>query len=116
MYLSETLYRSGNDDSTKDAVGMMITISFHDNKFTMEEVCWGAEEDCERSRNSEVELKWIFDEKNTKKLMLRTGTHDAKGLMKAMVERFKNDGCCVCDSIIKFCEEKGLTYSFCVYP
>ena len=78
------------DDSMNGCadVGTLFAIGYQDEKFYMVKVNWGAEEDWERSRDGEVEMTWSFDEENTKKIMLRTGTHNAKDMMKAMHERF----------------------------
>lgn len=58
----------------------MLAIGYDNGKFYIVKVNWGAEEDWERSRDGEVEMNWYFDEENTKKLMLRTGTHNGKDL------------------------------------
>jgi len=76
------------DDAANSRVGTMFAIGYQDEKFYMVKLNWGAEEDWERSRDGEVEMTWSFDEENTKKIMLRTGTHNAKDMKQAMYERF----------------------------
>ena len=70
-------------------VGSMFAIGYQDEKFYMVKVYWGAEEAYERSRDGKVEMNWYFDEENTKKIMLRTGTHNAKDMMQIIDAHFE---------------------------
>lgn len=96
-------------------MGTLIAIHYDDGIFQIVKVNWGAEEDYERSRSGEVEMNWYFDEENTKKLMLRTGTHDAKSMMHSIYERFKDKAQMADWYITKFCDEKGIKYTFNVH-
>lgn len=103
-----------NDDRGK-SIGTMLSIAYDNGKFSMVKVNWGTEEDYERSRDGEVEMNWWFDEENTKKLMLRTGTHNGKDMIKAMYERFKDKADIADFFIILFCDEKKIEYTYNVY-
>ena len=81
----------------------------------MVKVNWGAEEDWERSRDGEVEMNWYFDEENTKKIMLRTGTHSAKDMMQAMYERFGKYKDFADFHIEKWCNEKDIKFEYYVH-
>lgn len=98
-----------HDDGDK-GIGTMLVIEFCDGKFSMEKVNWGTEEDVERSRDGEVEMTWIFDDENTQKLMLRTGTHNGKELIEEMNNRFRKHKNHADEYIERFCEEKEITY------
>jgi hypothetical protein len=93
----------------------MFAIGYQDEKFYMVKVNWGAEEDWERSRDGEVEMTCSFDEENTKKIMLRTGTHNAKDMMKAMHERFGKYEAFADLYIEKWCQEKEIKYDYYVH-
>ena len=69
----------------------------------------------ERNKRGEVEANYVWDEENTKKLMLRTGTHNGKDLVKAMYERFGDKDSSADSYIRKFCEEKGIKYTMQVW-
>lgn len=103
-----------HDDGVKSE-GTMLSIAYDNGKFSMVKVNWGTEEDYERSRDGEVEMNWWFDEENTKKLMLRTGTHNGKDMIKAMYERFKDKADIADFFIILFCDEKEIEYTYNVY-
>ena len=100
------------DDAANSRVGTMLAIGYQDEKFYMEKLNWGAEEDWERSRDGEVEMTWSFDEENTKKIMLRTGTHNAKDMMQAMYERFGKYKALAHSHIKKCCQEKYTKYDY----
>lgn len=103
-----------NDDVGK-SIGTMLAIAYDNGKFSMVKVNWGTEVDYERSRDGEVEMNWYFDEENTKKLMLRTGTHNGKDMLKALYERFKEKADMADFYIIKFCDEKEIKYTYYVF-
>ena len=96
-------------------VGSMFAIGYQDEKFYMVKVYWGAEEDYERSRDGEVEMNWYFDKDNTKKIMLRTGTHNARDMMQAMAVRFSKHGGFADHYIEKWCNEKEIKFDFYVH-
>lgn len=95
--------------------GTMLAIEYRCEKFYMVKVYWGAEEDWERSRDGEVEMNWRFDEENTKKIMLRTGTHNAEEMMQAMYERFGKYRDSADRLIEKWCQEKEIEYNYYVH-
>ena len=96
-------------------VGTLFAIGYQDEKFYMVKVNWGAEEDWERSRDGEVEMNWYFDKENTKKIMLRTGTHNAKDMMQAMYERFGKYKDFADFHIEKWCNEKDIKFEYYVH-
>ncbi len=106
-----------HDDAAGGRVdeGTLLTIEYLNGKFYMVKVNWGTEEDWERSRDGEVEMNWCFDEENTRKIMLRTGTHNAKEMMQAMYERFGKYKDSADHYIEKWCQEKEITYSYYVH-
>lgn len=106
-----------HDDAAGGRVdeGTLLTIEYLNEKFCMVKVSWGAEEDWERSRDGEVEMNWCFDEENTRKIMLRTGTHNAKEMMQAMYERFGKYKDSADHYIEKWCQEKEIEYSYYVH-
>ena len=104
-----------HDDAANSRVGTMFAIGYQDEKFYMEKLNWGAEEDWERSRDGEVEMTWSFDEENTKKIMLRMGTHNAKDMMQVMYERFGKYKAFADIYIEKWCKEKEIEYNYYVH-
>lgn len=112
-YYSITFHDDAADGSVEE--GTMFAIEFRDGSFSMVKVYWGAVEDWERSSDGEVEMNWYFDEENTKKIMLRTGTHNAKDMMQAMYERFGKYKDLADSYIEKWCEEKEIKYSYYVH-
>lgn len=103
-----------NDDVGK-SIETMLSIAYDNGKFSIVKVNWGTEEDYERSHNGEVEMNWCFDEENTKKLMLRTGTHNGKDMLRALYERFKEKADMADFYITKFCDEKEIKYTYNVF-
>ena len=103
-----------HDDAADGRVdeGTLLTIEYLNGKFYVVKVNWGTEEDWERSRDGEVEMNWCFDEENTRKIMLRTGTHNAKEMMQAMYERFGKYKDSADHYIEKWCQEKEIEYSY----
>lgn len=106
-----------HDDAAGGRVdeGTLLTIEYLNGKFYMVKVNWGTEEDWVRSRDGEVEMNWCFDEENTRKIMLRTGTHNAKEMMQAMYERFGKYKDSADHYIEKWCQEKEIEYSYHVH-
>lgn len=106
-----------HDDAADGRVdeGTLLTIEYLNEKFCMVKVFWGAEEDWERSRDGEVEMNWRFDEENTKKIMFRTGTHNAEEMMQVMYERFGKYKDSSDHYIEKWCQEKEIEYSYYVH-
>ena len=106
-----------HDDAADGRVdeGTLLTIEYLNGKFYMVKVNWGTEEDWVRSRDGEVEMNWCFDEENTRKIMLRTGTHNAKEMMQAMYERFGKYKDSADHYIEKWCKEKEIEYSYHVH-
>ena len=73
---------------TGTKVGDILDFVYEDGRCGMNHYYWGSEIDYEYSRRGEVEHNYIWDKKNTKKLMLRTGTKNGKALVEAIYERF----------------------------
>ena len=96
-------------------VGQSLDFVYDNGRCGMNHYYWGSEMDYERSRDGEVESHYIWDEENTKKLMLRTGTHNGKDLVKAIYERFKDKGTSADLCIREFCEKKGIKYDMQVW-
>lgn len=64
--------------------------------------------------NNNLDRVTYFDEENTKKMMLRTGSHDGEGLINEIQKRFGSDGDRAKDKIEDFCKAKGIDYKpFC---
>lgn len=97
------------------SVGTLLAIEYRDEKFLMVKVNWGAEDDWERSKDGEVEMVWYFDEENTKKITLRTGTHNAKDMMQAMYQLFGKYKKRADFYIQKWCKEKDIKFDYYVY-
>lgn len=106
-----------HDDAANGRVdmGTLFAIGYQDEQFYMVKVNWGAPSDWERSHDGEVELNWYFNEENTKKIMLRTGTHNAKDMMQAMYERFGKHGAFAAMYIEDWCKEKDIEYNYYVH-
>lgn len=104
------------DDTENGAeAGTLFAIQYQDGKFYMVKVCWGTKADYACSRDGEIEENWYFDEENTRKIMLRTGTHNAKDMMQAMYERFgkyKDFAPCYIET---WCQKKEIKYNYYVH-
>lgn len=96
-------------------IGESLDFVYENGRCGMNHYYWGSEMEYERNKRGEVEANYIWDEENTKKLMLRTGTHNGKDLVKAMYERFGDKGSSADSYIRKFCEEKGIKYNMQVW-
>lgn len=96
-------------------VGTLFAIGYQDGKFYMVKLNWGAEEDCERSKDRKVEMNWCFDEENTKRIMLRTGTHNVKDMMQTIYECFCKYRDLADFHIEKWCKDNDIEYSYYVY-
>ena len=110
-YCSETIYEETSDLEGDKTMGTHITVIYWDECCQVVKVNWGADIDYEYSRDGEVEMTLIFDEENTKKLMLRTGTHNGADMVSAMAERFKKHGSSALEKIEEFCKMKEIQYS-----
>lgn len=105
-----TLWEEGTN-----AMGSKIIIDYSGEKFIIVKVFWGNEVDYEYSSDGEVEMNWCFDEENTRKLMLRMGVRTGKDLIEVMKARFMPKEEASVSSILDFCDEKGIEYSYYVH-
>ena len=96
-------------------VGTLLKGVYSDEVFNLVKVNWGSEEEYKRSRDGEVEMSWYFDEENTKKLMLRTGTHHARDMVQALYDRFAKYRGDADSHIIKWCDQKEIVYDYYVH-
>ena len=106
------------DDAEKNPnipVGTMIVIVYSNHKFYMVKVCWERADASDRLSEQEVEMSWYFDEENTKKLMLHSGTKNATDSMQAMFNRFKKHSHSADSYITRWCDEKGIKYDYFVH-
>jgi hypothetical protein len=69
-------------------VGNLLDFVYDDGQCGMNHYYWGSEMDYEYNRHGRVEHNYIWNEENTKKLMLCTGTKNGKNLVAAIYERF----------------------------
>lgn len=97
---------------TGTKVGDILDFVYEDGRCGMNHYYWGSEIDYEYNRHGEVEHNYIWNEENTKKLMLRTGTKNGKALVEAIYERFSKYKGCADLYIRQWCEEKGIEYDF----
>lgn len=93
-------------------VGELLDFIYEDGCCGMNHYFWGSEIDYEYNRNGEVEHNYMWDEENTKLLMLRTGTKDGKSLVKAFFERFHQYRSSADSHVRDWCEKKGIKYEF----
>ena len=96
-------------------IGQSLDFVYENGRCGMNHYYWGSEMEYECNERGEVETNYIWDEENTKKLMLRTGTHNGKDLVKAIYERFGNKGSSADFYICQFCDEKGIKYDMQVW-
>ena len=94
----------------KGKQGTALYFIYDNGVCTMNKYYWGTETDYEYNKYGEVEANYFWNEKNTKKLMLRTGTHNGKDMVKAIYERFKQFKDCADTHICYWCDEKGIIY------
>ena len=87
-YCSETIYEETRDLGGNKTMGTLIKVVYWDECCQVVKVNWGADIDYEYSRNGEVEMTLIFDEENTKKLILRTGTHNGADMVSAQSRKY----------------------------
>ena len=97
---------------TGTEIGDMLYFAYDNGRCSMSHCFWGSDMDYEYNRNGEVEHDTIWNEENTKKLMLRTGTRNGKALVEAIYERFSKYEGFADSQIRKWCEEKGIEYDF----
>ena len=71
-------------------VGYILDFVYEDGRCGMNHYYWGSEMDFEYNRHGEVEHNYIWDEENTKKLMLWTGTKNGKTLVEASMKDLGN--------------------------
>ena len=93
-------------------VGDLLDFVYEDGRCGMNHYYWGSEIDYEYNRHGEVEHNYIWDEENTKLLMLRTGTKNGKALVNAIYERFHEHQGSADFYIRQWCEKKGIKYEF----
>lgn len=96
----------------KGKVGQFLDFVYENGRCGMNHYYWGSDMEYEYNRNGEVEHNYIWNEENTKKLMLRTGTKNGKDLVNAIYERFHNEGPLACHAIKDWCEKKDIKYAF----
>lgn len=94
----------------KGKEGIALYFIYDNGVCGMNKYYWGTEMEYEGNKNGEVEANYYWDEKNTKMLMLRTGTHNGKDMVKAIYERFKKFKDCANTHICNWCDEKGIQY------
>ena len=63
----------------------------------------------------DTEHFWNFDEENTKKLMLRTGSHDGESLIKSIKMRFGQYGSHAAKRIEEYCKKNEIEYKESIY-
>ena len=93
-------------------VGQLLNFVYANGRCGMNHYYWGSDMDYERNRDGEVEHNFIWDEENTKKMMLRTGTKNGKDLVKAIYERFHAYGTFASNRIEDWCKKKNIEYDF----
>lgn len=99
----------------KGKIGECVDFFYEDGCCGMRHYYWGAEEDYARSRRGEVEHSYTWDEENTEKLMLRTGTKNGRDLVQAIFKRFRDKSNEADSCIIRWCDEMGIKYVACVW-
>ena len=103
-HYSETLYiERGN-------VGEQITFCYENGSSQLSHYFWGSSMDYDYNSDGEVEQNYYFDEENTKRLMLRTGTKNGKDLVSAIYERFQAAKSYSDKEMRKWCDTKGIEY------
>ena len=103
-HYSVTLYiKRGN-------VGEQITFCYENGSSQLNHYLWGSSVDYDYSSDGEVEQNYYFDEENTKRLMLRTGTKNGKNLVSAIHERFQAAKSYSDKEMRKWCDTKGIEY------
>ncbi len=96
----------------KGTIGELIDFVFENGHCGMNHYYWGSEMDYEYNRHGEVEHNHIWDEPNTKLLMLRTGTKSGKDLVASIYNRFHTYKGSADYHLRQWCEEKGIKYDF----
>lgn len=94
----------------KSKEGIALYFIYDDGRCGMNKYYWGSDIDNEYNRRGEVEANYMWDEENTRKLMLRTGTHNGKDLVEAIYERFKQYKDSANTHICNWCDEKDIKY------
>ena len=93
-------------------IGELLCFVYENGRCVMNHDYWGSELDYEYNRHGEVEHNYIWDEENTEKMMLRTGSRNGKELVEAIRDRFHIHGALADVKIREWCEEKDIRYSF----
>lgn len=96
-------------------VGESIDFVYEEGRCGMNHYYWGGETDYELNRRGRVEQNYIWDEENTKKLMLETDTKNGKDLVSAIYQQFHSYGSIADFHIKKWCEEKEIKCDFLVW-
>ena len=96
----------------KGKVGELLDFVYEDGRCGMNHYFWGSEIDYEYNRHVEVEHNHIWNEANTKLLMLRTGTKNGKDLVNAIYNRFHFHKGSADSFIRRWCDAKNITYDF----
>ena len=94
----------------KGKEGIALYFIYNNGVCVMSKYYWGNEMDYERNRRGEVGANYYWNEENTQKLMLRTGTHNGKDMVKAIYERFYKFKDSANRHICDWCDEKGIQY------
>lgn len=94
----------------KGQEGIALYFVYKDGRCGMNKYCWGSDIDYEYNRRGEVEANYIWDKENTRKLMLRTGTHNGKDMVRAIYEKFQQHKDSANTYICNWCDEKGIKY------
>ena len=114
-YCSETIYEETRDLEGDKTMGTLIKVVYWDECCQVVKVNWGTDIDYEYSRDGEVEMTLVFDEENTKKMMLRTGTHNGWDLLQAIYNRYKQHRGDADEYITRWCDEKDIEYNYAVF-
>jgi len=94
----------------KGKVGELLDFVYENGRCGMNHYYWGSEIDYEYNCRGEVEHNYIWDEENTKKLMLRTGTKNGRELVNDIFNRFHGERGNADSKIIQWCESKMIKY------
>lgn len=103
-------YESVFYDSGDVTKGCRLDFAYDNGRCGMNYYSWGGTSGDWSDRHGRSEKNYIWDEENTKKLMLRTGTKNGKELVNAIYERFKSRGASADFYVTQFCKEKGIMY------
>ena len=102
-----------NDTGKK--IGEALDFSYEDGRCCMSHYYWGSEMEYECNRFGRVESHCYWDEENTKKMMLKTGTENGKDLVKAIYKLFRSHKNRADAALREWCENEGIEYDYNVY-